>query len=182
MAMQQEIYLLNTVFGVAPAFGCFNDGTSPNALATNAPLAGQRDGTVLFGRRLLMEEVPKGEWAAAVLGIMAHEWAHIRQFKVQDARATKFRELHADCCAGWYLGWKRANGRTFVGHSFLQSLFEKGDFAFNSPTHHGTPEERVEAMQVGFGIAMTETVGLVNPVFAGRAFNSMFSRTKVRYS
>ena len=38
------------------------------------------------------------------------------------------------------------------------SLYEKGDYAFNSPGHHGTPPERVEQMSRGFNAAVARRV------------------------
>ena len=33
---------------------------------------------------------------------------------------------------------------------FGKSLMEKGDYDYNDPDHHGTPEERLEAMHKGY--------------------------------
>ena len=37
--------------------------------------------------------------------------------------------------------------------AFARSLYGRGDLNFNSPDHHGTPEERVEAMAAGYRLA-----------------------------
>jgi hypothetical protein len=84
----------------------------------------------------------------AVAGIMAHEFAHILQFDKESELSGKARELHADFMAGYYLGKKSYFAPTNV-RAFAVSLFEKGDYAFRSPSHHGTPQERVNAMVAG---------------------------------
>lgn len=175
--MHQETAIMNAVFGVAPSFGCFNDYESPNALATSANLVGSSDGTVLFGRRLIVEEAPEMDLGTSIGGIMAHEWAHIRQFREGIQRSSKSMELHADCCAGWYLGWKFANGKKFDGWGFAYSLFSKGDYQFNSPSHHGTPDERVRAMVTGYEIATSRLRGVIEMNRVRHEFRLMFSQT-----
>ena len=61
---------------------------------------------------------------------------------------TKLRELHADYLAGYYLG-KEGLSREKM-EVFARSLFEMGDYNFWHPDHHGTPQERVQAMITGF--------------------------------
>ena len=157
--IQNERVLLDSVFGVSPSFACFDDGGAPNALATTANLQGGRFGTVLFGRGLLGEEMSDDLTGSAALGILAHEWSHIRQFASELRGSSRSKELHADFGAGWYLGWKAAAGMPVNGWAFWQSLYEKGDYAFNSPGHHGTPRERVAAMQMGYNISVSNTFG-----------------------
>jgi hypothetical protein len=49
--------------------------------------------------------------------------------------------------AGWYTA---NNGPAGVAESqALISFYRKGDFGFNDPDHHGTPEERLRAVQAG---------------------------------
>ena len=66
-------------------------------------------------------------------------------------RSSRNVELHADLIAGYYLGkrrWSKTNLAVFG-----QSLFSKGDYDFNSPDHHGTPKQRLEAMLEGYRLA-----------------------------
>ena len=50
--------------------------------------------------------------------------------------------------AGWYL---KVRGRSWTNFSFaLRVFYELGDYQFNSPQHHGTPDERFAAAQAGF--------------------------------
>lgn len=158
-AIQFEPNVLTDVFGLRPDFACFDDSASPNAFATKEQLLGRGDGTVLFGTNLLRSEIGSPFYDAAVVGIMAHEWAHILQLDQGIFSPGKSMELHADLMAGWYLGWKAARGMRFNIDSFGRSLFAKGDYNFNHPTHHGTPNERIDAMHTGFQMGVSQTRG-----------------------
>ena len=109
---------------------------------------------------------------AAVAGIAAHEGAHILQFFSPVGRllargdTARTMELHADFLAGYYFG---ATGRTERSIDvFGESLFERGDYDFNSRDHHGTPDERLEAMHRGFREA-DRGAGLAQAVESGLA-------------
>jgi hypothetical protein len=151
-----ERQILVQLFGVDPSFAFFDDRDGPNAFATTEQIAGpSAHGSVCFGTTLLRSELNRTWWGAAVAGIAAHEWAHIKQAE----RTRRFglpwgpvvkRELQADYMAGWYLRRKNMAGTPVVLDGLGESLFNKGDFDFNNPDWHGTPQQRVEAMIAGF--------------------------------
>ncbi|HUI28953.1 MAG TPA: hypothetical protein VLX91_01960 [Candidatus Acidoferrales bacterium] len=149
--INQEGTLIYNVFGVDPNMFLFDDQGSPNAFA--APqvitLVGYT-GTVYFGLGLIRDQLwNMNEGGVAVAGIMAHEFAHILQFKNGCQLMGEARELDADFMAGYYLGRKNYIIPTnIVG--FANSLFSMGEYFFWSPAHHGTPTERVNAMVTGF--------------------------------
>ena len=146
----QEASMIYSVFGVNPNIFIFDDGRSPNAYASQEITLQGYTGTVYFGGTLLQSELwnmNKGGYAVA--GIMAHEFAHILQIKWDSRMSGRARELHADYLAGYYLGRKSYFVPTNI-RAFANSLFEKGDYAFWSRAHHGTPQERVNAMLAGF--------------------------------
>ena len=60
-------------------------------------------------------------------------------------------ELHADCLAGVYMGRTRVHEKDRV-RAFGEDLFAHGDYDFNSPYHHGAPEQRVAAMEMGYDL------------------------------
>lgn len=126
----------------------YQDGASPNAFATHCQKA-YCDGMVAFGYNMLVSrlwEMNKGEYAVA--GIMAHEFAHVLQLKKGCTLRGKHRELHADFLAGYYFGKNTGLGAGL--RNFANDLFSLGDYAFWSEQHHGTPEERVNAMLAGY--------------------------------
>jgi hypothetical protein len=145
-------------FDVRPSFGFFDDAVSPNALATPETEISGTEGSVFFGRTLLGEQLPMSE--DSVVGICAHEFGHIVQYfkgfrdRLMEGQSTvRQLELHADFLAGYYL----AEYRRDYGYDELRALGKAwasmGDVNFNRRTHHGTPEERLNAIQAGFKLA-----------------------------
>jgi len=147
-----ECNLLAIVFTVNPAILIIDDRQCPNAFAYWGVTDPRFYGTIYLGIRLLRDEffsMDKG--ALAVVGIMAHEFAHILQWKYQSQLIGKYRELHADFLAGYYLGVKNYIPYRDL-RAFASSLFTKGDYNFWNPDHHGTPKERVDVMNIGYGL------------------------------
>lgn len=169
-SLQQERDILDAAFLVRPVLALLSGQGATGAFATRqqmVPAVGAT-GTVMFGTELM-----QSDWyytGAAIAGIMAHEWAHICQFtyagNTLDYTAPAMRELHADCLAGWYVAnriqWHQQN---WDAREFMYSLFEKGDFQFNSPQHHGTPAQRVEAMMIGFRLAAQHPNANISNIF-----------------
>ena len=87
----------------------------------------------------------------AVPAIMAHEFAHARQYKKHfPYKATLWRELHADFLAGWYLALRF----DYLGDDprpAFRSFYNKGsNRGFFDPNHHGNKNQRVAAMYAGY--------------------------------
>ncbi|MBE9127421.1 MULTISPECIES: hypothetical protein [unclassified Coleofasciculus] len=148
--------LLASIFEVNPAILIIDDWQSPNAFAYWGMTASGFYGTIYLGIRLLRDELfSMDKGFLAVVGIMAHEFAHILQWRNQSRLVGKYRELHADFLAGYYFGFKNC-----IPHrelcAFARSLFEKGDYNFWNPDHHGTPQERVDAMMMGYSSGKLE--------------------------
>ena len=132
------------------AFYCATDDTiyigeafaSGLANGTLTGLPGQQAG---FGRAA-------GD--VAVDYVVAHEYGHNMQQEtgtlVGHTRALP-TELNADCLAGTWAGW--ANKRGQLTSSDLQQMLDAaaavGDFEMLSREHHGTPQERRDAVQTG---------------------------------
>lgn len=152
-------YLIN-LFTVRPGFFMLHEGAYGNAFATSEILGGHAfpHGTVVFGLTLMQEEYeaagPTGRFDHAMAAIMAHEWGHILQFrKLKSQPSGKAMELQADALAGWYMGVRSvqlsAYGSMVDIQTAMKSVFSKGDYAFNDPRHHGTPDERLKMFQMG---------------------------------
>ena len=146
----REKVRLRRLFRVRPYVFIYNDRGRPNAAATLQRVRRGTDGTVLFGRTLMVRELYRGRYAStAVAGIMAHEYAHIVQLRRGAGRVrTVFLELHADCMSGWYLQRSR-RGRLTI-QPFARSLYQKGDYLYWSRAHHGTPRQRIRALIAGY--------------------------------
>ncbi|MCW2957267.1 MAG: hypothetical protein JWP18_70 [Solirubrobacterales bacterium] len=131
-----------------------------------------RDDTIYVGRRIaagviggLIDGFPGqqagfgravGDFGAAYM--VAHEYGHNLQDELgffddsrEGASARPF-ELQADCMAGvWGASVYRA-GLLAPGdvEEALSTVLAVGDFEVGSPQHHGTPEQRRDAWQLGF--------------------------------
>jgi len=151
---QQEGVNLVSTFALSPRMFYLVD-ESPNAYATNeiANSLGP-DGTILLGQNLLTQQLSKDPSGASVVAIMAHEFGHLAQFKQGFRETGKRPELHADFMAGWYLNLRGRYAWTNLMPT-LKVFYEIGDYQFNSPGHHGTPQERLAAAQAGFNSRAT---------------------------
>lgn len=100
-----------------------------------------------------------GDFAAATL--VAHEFGHhvadelVRQGVFGGPPATpKNRELLADCYAGnWIAAVYQQGGfgdgaSEYIGQA-VTTLQAIGDYDISNPGHHGTPQERADAVQIG---------------------------------
>ena len=185
---QREGIALVNIFQVRPWGYFFNDSNGPNAYAspevTNAAYG--PDGTVVFGMTLLRGELARDlGYGFSVPAILAHEFTHIVQFKRHSSLNTMQRELQADYMAGWYMGRRGTWVLTDVRPAF-QSFFEKGDYDFNNPSHHGTPQQRLAAISSGFvdaSLPLDQVYRRSADFVAGRATSSRVDPTpRVRSS
>jgi predicted metalloprotease len=108
-----------------------------------AGLPGQKAG---FGRAA-------GAWALAY--VVAHEYGHNVQQEDGELSGHLMAlptELNADCLAGTWARWDYAQGGLDAAgvQQALDAALAVGDFQFLSPQHHGTPQERRDAVLTGF--------------------------------
>jgi hypothetical protein len=170
-----ELTHLAESFNVLPGFGFYDDKNGFNAFATKETVEPNTRGTVVFGKRLLSNELAQHSWGGlAIAGIMAHEFAHIYQMQtefyqllLQSQPTHKLLELHADYLAGYYLGLKRLRSGDIDIKAFLDSLYLKGDTHFYSPGHHGTPSERKDAMLEGYKMGLTHNLDIHEVAIVG---------------
>src|SRR5262245_58874061 len=74
---------LSELFEVRPGLSFYDDSDGASALATTAfyqSVFPSIDGTVLLGLRLIQEEMARGDMTTVFM-VMAHEFAHILQYK-----------------------------------------------------------------------------------------------------
>ncbi|HNP84039.1 MAG TPA: hypothetical protein PKN47_21440 [Nitrospira sp.] len=158
-ALISEMRNILQVMPVNPGIRIIDDLEGPNAFAIDRTLLRGTRGTVLFGIKLITSELVAKHGGYAVAGIAAHECAHVYQFfsnvgqQLVQQRSAKRMELHADFLAGFYLGTDKTDEKKI--RVFARSLYGKGDFDFNNPAHHGTPDERVNAMMRGYELALS---------------------------
>jgi hypothetical protein len=162
---------LTDAFGVRPAFRAYDDAPAPNAFAVPTakfPEEGP-DGVVLLGALLVAKElerfpVSRVMGAAepgqeSILLILAHEWAHILQFKNGMASDKRWQmEPHADFMAGWFFAQKPRLDLSNLADWYIvrdienaaKTMFSRGDTRFNDPGHHGQPEFRAAMVRAGY--------------------------------
>jgi predicted metalloprotease len=93
--------------------------------------------------------------AFALAYVVAHEYAHNVQQEdgvLAGHRSALPTELDADCLAGTWARWDYARGGLDDAgvQQALDAALAVGDFEFLSPQHHGTPQERHDALLTGF--------------------------------
>jgi hypothetical protein len=158
-AMIAEIKNIVKFLPINPGFKFIEDA-SPNAFAVPSSIVPNTQGTVYIGLHLITSEFNNSPFGGvAVAGICAHECGHILQIQTGYMQklagpTAQLVELHADFLAGYYLGRSRVHSKEHV-QIFAQSLFSKGDYDFNNQGHHGTPTQRVRAMNQGYDTGVT---------------------------
>lgn len=110
------------------------------------------NGQIVLGYYLITELSYKSDSYARLTAVFAHEFAHAMQNKYGWSGNSKWKELHADYLAGYYLGTKSSVNQSQVISTFNE-FSSRGDFDFNNPDFHGTPEERSCAFLEGFNYA-----------------------------
>jgi len=147
-------------FKVRPGFGYYDDRGSPNALAMPDSRLPDSEGTVLFGRELLSKYLRAANGDMFIMGICAHEFAHVVQFfsgyresLSRGQQTAKQQELHADFLSGYYIGLR---GMSYTARELIalgRSWEALGDSSYTDPQHHGTAEERLRAVEQGYRFA-----------------------------
>ncbi len=152
----REIWNIQNCLAVYPIFYFYDDKDGNNAMATDEVTAQNGpDGTIAFGKHLFNSEFIKTYGGTTIPIIMAHEYAHIVDYKYGALHnvGSKKTELFADYLAGFYMYHRVANGIPTDVPACLESFKSLGDTDFGSETHHGTPEERYAALFGGFSKA-----------------------------
>jgi uncharacterized protein len=96
---------------------------------------------------------------AALAYILSHEYAHAAQTigRFRPNNITKI-ELQADCLSGFYMG---AMPNVTFNQQDIDEIasiaYQVGDYEFNNRQHHGTPQQRSQAVLLGFAASQEKT-------------------------
>ena len=118
--------------------------------------------------------------------IMAHEYSHEFQFRILANRGQQITngpnlELQADLLGGYWVGMRLKEQEQGLHDSGLygeisaiksiarKMAYDLGDFAFNSPQHHGTPNQRFNAVSLGLTAGFESRFGSPDEAFRDRA-------------
>ena len=157
-SLGRALVRLSALFSERPGFGFIDDSDGPNAYATNHTQVRGTWGTVCFGRNLFRDLMDRyQDQGLAVMAVAAHEFGHIAQFRsgvdrqlLRNQSTVKRVELHADFLSGYFLGVRKRHQPTISVRAAGHTLYRMGDYEFNNPKHHGTPDQRVAAAEAGF--------------------------------
>lgn len=113
---------------------------------------------ILMGQNLLLEILTGFGTEIPYAAVMGHEFAHQVQFEYgwinQNLPTVRNSELEADIHAAYYLLYNKYSVLAIQDiEAFLINTYNIGDYAFNSPGHHGTPTERFNASVFGMALA-----------------------------
>jgi len=114
-------------------------------------------GTIELGKSLLSFEYQQSKGDYIVIAIMAHEYAHLVQYRHPEIRwaSSAQQELHADFLAGWYIGQyirKYSYGspdRRNIPFAVRGGFAQLGDQEYWSMNHHGNKMARMLAIDSG---------------------------------
>ncbi len=144
-----------------------SNGTSSACGRVSGSLYCPRSNTIYITKQHIQMAYQYGD--AALAYILTHEYAHAAQ-TVGGFRPKTIAqiELQADCMAGYYMG--AMPNVTFDRNDIEQiaSLaYQIGDYEFNNRQHHGTPEERSQAVLLGFQASQQNGISTCQARYGG---------------
>ena len=179
-ALDKSLLRLAATFGIDPVFGFFED-EQPNAFAAPESNDLSRTGIVLFGRNLFNDLQATDPSGVSVLGVAAHEFAHIWQFHSGyyktirgNGPTVKRLELNADFLAGYYLGLRKSAVPSASLWIFGEKLWGLGDMNVNDRDHHGTPAERTAAAEAGFKLSFIDKKDMATAFTSGMEYVAQY--------
>lgn len=103
-----------------------------------------------------------GDYATALL--VTHEYAHSVQAELGYGShnvSIPMLEQHADCWSGVFTAYAESQGMLDPGDVYegVVGAFLVGDSHFDSPTHHGTSEDRIIAYATGYNSGSPDACG-----------------------
>lgn len=148
--MNEEVSLQRSFFnGISANVFILYEGdySQRNAYASS-------NGQILFGYHMFYYTISKyNELAAA--GILAHEWGHRAQQSLgwNSNNKNPEIELEADAFSGYYMALAKSFAWSQI-QGYYSSTYATGDYNFNSPSHHGTPDQRLASAYLGVQTAI----------------------------
>lgn len=160
-ALAHTLSRISDKLGVLPGFAYYEDGGEENAYASPYARLNNSDGTVLYGLNFLRRALRARENPdVGVAAVCAHEFGHILQYKrklepvlLNNQPTVKRLELHADFLSGYFAGARKREKPDYPAAIYAVKAHEIGDTAFTDRNHHGTPDERADAVVQGFKAA-----------------------------
>lgn len=163
-----EIYKLDGSW--RPDFRFYDEEEPKGNAVAYPPVRGAKDllshPKVKIGRRLVAEalKVTSGDYGAALTGVFAHEFSHVRQMKsgykerleaLDINGEARLKEMHADFLAGWALPQSWWITKVSDLGSAARQFYELGDMDFEAGGHHGSSIQRQTVMAAGYAWGLT---------------------------
>jgi len=154
-ALGRQLVRLANTFNVEPSFTYAYNFMNASA-STYTTIKGTK-GSVFFGLDYLKKIMSLGMGGdITVLGICAHEFAHIHQFFgsinysfLKKYPTSKLTELHADLIAGYFIQYIKSIRPNINTHTFVKFMTSIGSYRYWLANFHGTPSERSLAVKTG---------------------------------
>jgi hypothetical protein len=155
---------------IRPEFHFYDD--SSKRIGARALRVSGDQAHIFLGLSLVYDEKRQNVrgWESAIIGTLAHEWAHAFQYYKNLDEKLFVWETHADYLSGWYVGAKLSGGLIQLDPQvFASALFLKGStLGYFNENAYGSPQQRVDAMRMGlkFGFENTRQNGRPNIIAA----------------
>jgi len=127
------------------------------------------NGRIVLGLFLMQELSKRSDSYIRLVSVFAHEYGHAMQQKYGWSGNGKWRELHADYLAGYYIGLCRLSTESEVLSGFTE-FASRGNYDYNNPDFHGTPEERSCAFIEGFKYAYKPNTNIYTAYNEGKKY------------
>jgi hypothetical protein len=173
-AFAQALAEIGARFEVRPDFSYVYEigDEGINAFATDHVLTQGRDGTVLFGLKMLGHLLGQPQHGdVAVMAVAAHEFGHIVAMKrglnaqLEPDETQPFRaEQFADFMSGAFAGFRHRDEPNFPAVVFATTMRGLGGLSRQT---HGTSEERGRAVLAGYRASSEASHALDDVVDAG---------------
>jgi hypothetical protein len=142
VAIQYQWFQMNTTYWI------LDDESPEKANAYASP-----NGYVLFGIHMYRKTISQ-YGGLAVAGVLAHEGGHRVQQTLGwiSSQSLLVTELEADAFSGFYMAvvkrfaWSQIQG-------YFANTYASGNYYFNHPQFHGTPNQRLAAAYMGVNLA-----------------------------
>ena len=150
----RHISAIGGMFGVHPGFFVGEETSSINAIAFPCSVIPGTRGTVVFGKKLIINQFQNtGPANVSITAIVAHEFAHVAQRERESNLRGSSKELQADYLAGWFIA-KTSEAfatRQFIINQTIAAFNALGDKTSGNSDPHGSGQERVQAVMAGMG-------------------------------
>lgn len=148
--MGQEVYLQSQFFtGIPASVYILYEGALQYKNAYASP-----NGQILFGYYMFYYTVQTyGELPVA--GILAHEWGHRAQQTIgwNEYYRPEHKELEADAFSGYYMALRKQYAWSQI-QGYFANVYATGNYLFNDPDFHGTPDQRLQAAYLGVNVGV----------------------------